>query len=128
MHHESEAIQTFPSLDVNLNVPQINATVRDDSQVVPDHDEDMVQSLAVQGDPFNKIDQYEKGQNRLRSSQTKMVYRQKMTLEKTTEDGEMLSEMRIMMGVFVDEVKECKLKARLSLKPFLSLKLYHEFS
>ena len=60
LHQENASIQTFPSPEASLNAPHINLTVRVDGQVVADHDEDMVPSLAAEGNPSNDIYQYEK--------------------------------------------------------------------
>ena len=67
LHREHVAIHTFPSQDVNLNAPHINLTVRVDGQVVADHDEEMVPSLAAEGNPSNN-NQDETQYKRLRSS------------------------------------------------------------
>ena len=106
MHRENESIQTFPSSDANLNAPHINLAVRVDGQVVADHDEDMVLSLAAEGNPSNN-NQDEKQHKQLRSSQKKVVYHQKRRLEDRAEDGEMLSEMNNVVMVLVDQVEDC---------------------
>ena len=86
LYRENALIQTFPSPDANLNAPHINLTVRVDGQVVADHDEEIVPSLAAEGNPSNDMNQYQKQHKRLRSSRKKVVYHQKRRIEDRAED------------------------------------------
>ena len=79
--------------------------------MVADHDEDMVSSFPAKSYPSNDMTQYQKQNEKLRSSPKKVVYHQQLRVEDSAEDKKKLIEMNNIVRVLVDEVEEFELEA-----------------